>query len=67
MLPSGTPRKLDHPLRLAYEHSSWLLRSQPEERTERRTRHGSSPPGRKETEKCRHLFPVRLSHLTLEL
>lgn len=36
----------------ARECSSWLLRSQPEERTALRTRQGPSPPGRKETDKC---------------
>ncbi|KAK2853682.1 hypothetical protein Q5P01_006343 [Channa striata] len=37
----------------AREHSSWLLRSQPREETAPRTRQGSTPPGRKETGKCR--------------
>ncbi|CAK6971530.1 Hypothetical predicted protein [Scomber scombrus] len=46
---------------------SWLLRSQPKKRTAVHTRQGPSPPGRKQTQKCGHLFAIRIPHLTFEL
>lgn len=45
-------KRQDMKIPTAPERSSWLLRSQPEERTALHTRQGPSPPGGTETNKC---------------